>query len=82
MRYLLMLILLSSCRGEDKVLSTTTTSTAYVVDKLFTHEGYTVYHFQGEWKSGYYTTCDSTTWKVNCGKGCTKDVTNPTNKEK
>lgn len=55
------------------------TSTAvnqeFVVEKLFTHEGCTVYRFMDGGASRYFTNCHgSTQWKESCGKGCSKDM--------
>ena len=49
------------------------------VERLFTHEGCTVFRF-GDAGSRYFTRCDgvaaqsTTTWQESCGKGCTHPV--------
>lgn len=46
--------------------------TDFVVDKLFTHEGCTVYRFNDGGSSRYFTNCNgSTSWNRSCGKNCT-----------
>jgi hypothetical protein len=55
------------------------TSTAvgreFVVDKLFTHEGCTVYRFEDAGSKRYFTNCSgSTAWSESCGKNCTRQM--------
>lgn len=57
-----------------------TTSAAGVdfkVDRLFTHEGCTVYRFNDGYFR-YYARCDAaaatTTWHESCGKNCSRSV--------
>lgn len=49
--------------------------TEFVVDKLFTHEGCTVYRFEDGGRYLYYTNCSgSTSWTENCGKNCSRPM--------
>lgn len=55
--------------------TSTSAGREFVVDKLFTHEGCTVYRFYDGGNSRYYTNCQgSTTWREGCGKNCTRDM--------
>jgi len=43
----------------------------FVVDRLFHHEGCTVYRFADGGNYRYFTNCSgSTQWTESCGKGC------------
>ena len=51
----------------------------FAVERLFTHDGCTVYRFSDSSKR-YFTRCDgiaaqsTTTWQESCGKNCTRPV--------
>lgn len=70
---ILALALLAGC-GKPAETSTNV-GVKFVVDKLFTHEGCTVYRFEDAGYKRYYTNCQgSTSWKEDCGKNCTRDM--------
>lgn len=75
MKKLLILISLLTLVGCTKQAEhSSAAGREFTVDKLFTHEGCTVYRFY-DGGNRYYTNCSgSTSWKENCGKGCTRDV--------
>jgi hypothetical protein len=55
--------------------TSTSVGREFVVDKLFTHEGCTVYRFTDHGKARYFTNCQgSTNWTEGCGKGCTRQM--------
>ena len=51
----------------------------FAVERLFTHDGCTVYRFR-DYNPRYFTRCDgitaqsTTTWQGSCGKNCTRPV--------
>lgn len=54
----------------------------FQVDRLFTHEGCTVYRFEDGGRNRYYANCSgnvTTSWAENCGKNCTTEVMITTN---
>lgn len=74
MRHLILIAVIALLAGCLKKAETSTSAgTEFVVDKLFTHEGCTVYRFSDGGNSRYYTNCQgSTAWTEQCGKGCTR----------
>jgi len=55
----------------------------FQVDRLFTHDGCTVYRFVDAGYSRYFARCagaasSETTWRESCGKNCTRSVNVPT----
>jgi hypothetical protein len=55
--------------------TSTSVGREFVVDKLFTHEGCTVYRFTDHGNARYFTNCQgSTNWTEGCGKGCTRQM--------
>lgn len=55
--------------------STTAAGIEFKVDKLFTHDGCTVYRFVDGGNYRYFTNCQgSTNWIENCGKNCSKTI--------
>jgi len=55
--------------------TSTSVGREFVVDKLFTHEGCTVYRFTDGGNNRYFTNCQgSTSWAEQCGKGCTRQM--------
>ena len=56
------------------------TGAGFTVERLFTHEGCTVFRFEDGGRSRYFTRCDgiaaqsTTTWQESCGKNGTRPV--------
>ena len=76
---MLPLLLLTGCYKQAES-SSRPSNGEFEVQKLFEHQGCTVYRF---YHSGYryYTRCKSdvtTTWNESCGKNCTRSVSVPT----
>lgn len=70
---LVTLALLAGCSGPAEV--TQTVGGGYQVDRLFTHEGCTVYRFEDGGFSRYFTNCrGSASWTESCGKNCSRPV--------
>lgn len=47
----------------------------FTVDRLFTHDGCTVYRFIDGASYRYFTNCSgSAQWSESCGKNCSRDV--------
>jgi outer membrane biogenesis lipoprotein LolB len=68
---ILAITLLAACSKPAE--TSTAVGTEFVVDKLFTHEGCTVYRFSDGGNKRYYTNCQgSTSWQEQCGKNCTR----------
>lgn len=76
MRYLILLLLLSSCAKEGTtVTNVTEAKEGFDIVKLFTAEGCTVYRFRDYGNFRYFTNCKgSATWQESCGKNCTRQV--------
>ena len=76
MKTVLAILALALLAGCSKPAETSTSvGVKFVVDKLFTHEGCTVYRFEDAGYKRYYTNCQgSTSWKEDCGKNCTRDM--------
>lgn len=58
----------------------------FEVDRLFTHDGCTVYRFWDGAGRRYFARCEGassagTTWTETCGKNCTRSVEVPTGQE-
>lgn len=75
MKTVLAIIAFTILAGCSKPAETSTAvGVEFVVDKLFTHEGCTVYRFY-DGGTRYFTNCQgSTSWTEQCGKGCTRQV--------
>ena len=64
---------------EKPAESVAHTGAGFTVERLFTHDGCTVYRFSDPSKR-YFTRCDgiaaqsTTTWQESCGKNCTRPV--------
>ena len=73
---LIMTLLVLSLTGCERLAeSSTPAGKGFVVEKLFTHEGCTVYRFADSGRSRYFTNCNGTTsWVESCGKGCVRDA--------
>ena len=76
MKTVLTILALALLAGCSKPAETSTSvGVKFVVDKLFTHEGCTVYRFEDGGSKRYFTNCNgSTSWQENCGKNCTRQV--------
>ena len=71
---------LTACERRAEVSSHA--GTDFQVDRLFTHEGCTVYRFEDGGRNRYYANCSgkaTTSWAENCGKNCTTEVMITTN---
>ena len=64
---------------EKPAESVSHTGAGFAVERLFTHDGCTVYRFSDLY-TRYFTRCDgiaaqsTTTWQESCGKNCTHSV--------
>ena len=64
---------------EKPAESVAHTGAGFTVERLFTHDGCTVYRFSDSSKR-YFTRCDgiaaqsTTTWQESCGKSCTHEI--------
>jgi hypothetical protein len=76
MKTVLAILALTLLAGCSKPAETSTSvGREFVVDKLFTHEGCTVYRFNDGGNNRYFTNCQgSTSWRENCGKNCTRNM--------
>lgn len=75
MKTLLAILAIAVLSGCSKPAETrTAVGREFVVDKLFTHEGCTVYRFY-DGGTRYFTNCSgSTNWQESCGKNCTRNM--------
>ena len=80
-KIMLSLAALALVAGCDKPAeSVVRTGAGFTVERLFTHEGCTVFRFEDGGSSRYFTRCDgvtaqsTTTWQESCGKNCTRPV--------
>ena len=80
-KIMLSLAALAMVAGCDKPAeSVVRTGAGFTVERLFTHEGCTVFRFEDGGSSRYFTRCDgiaaqsTTTWQESCGKNCTRHV--------
>lgn len=68
----LALFLLSACVKREEGEAVTTNSN-FKLERLFTHDGCTVYRFYDA-RYRYFTDCrGSVSWSESCGKNCTSD---------
>jgi hypothetical protein len=76
MKKILILAAILTLAGCSKPAETSTSvGREFVVDKLFTHEGCTVYRFNDGGNNRYFTNCQgSTSWTESCGKNCTRQM--------
>lgn len=76
MKALLAVLALAALAGCNKPAETSTAvGREFVVDKLFTHEGCTVYRFEDGGNKRYFTNCNgSMNWRESCGKNCSRQV--------
>lgn len=78
---LVVLAALSGCERKPAEASATA-GVGFVVERLFTHDGCTVYRFVDVY-TRYFTKCDGAAtshmgWSESCGKNCTRPVEIPT----
>lgn len=82
-RVALALALLAALAGCQKAAeSSAAAGVEFRVDKLFTHDGCTVYRFY-DGSTRYFAKCEGATtshmeWRESCGKNCTRPVGVPT----
>lgn len=70
-------VVLSVAACAKPAEQTKTVGNGFNVERLFTHEGCTVYRFDDGGRNRYYTKCDTqsnVSWSEYCGKSCTRDV--------
>lgn len=76
MKYIIgifMLFLVAGC--QKKAESSVAVGGDFVVEKLFTHEGCTVYRFEDSGNNRYFTNCSgATSWNESCGKNCNRQM--------
>lgn len=71
---LLILLLVVGCAKEPESVSNTS-NPEFNVEKLFVHDGCTVYRFSNSWRDHYFARCRQETETIGshsepCGKGC------------
>lgn len=69
-------ILLAGC-GPEEAEEKKQVNKNFVVERLFTHEGCTVYRFYDNDLSRYFSDCRgkvSSEWTESCGKNCSRLV--------
>jgi hypothetical protein len=70
---ILAVIALAGCSKRAEI--STSVGADFVVDRLFTHEGCTVYRFSDGGYSRYFTNCSgSASWRESCGKNCNREM--------
>ena len=76
MKYILALMAVVALTACSKQAETSTqVGREFVVDKLFTHDGCTVYRFEDGGSRRYFTNCSgSTSWRESCGKNCSREM--------
>lgn len=76
MKLLIAVLAVAALAGCTKQAETSTAAgVEFRVDKLFTHEGCTVYRFEDGGRNRYFTNCSgSTNWTESCGKNCTQPM--------
>lgn len=76
-RILMVAIALALVACEKPPEQTKAVGNGFNVERLFTHEGCTVYRFDDGGRYRYYTKCDTqsnVSWQEYCGKSCSKNV--------
>ena len=66
-------LLLAGCEKEPLSIEPVDNN-EFRLERLFTHDGCTVYRFRDTGRSHYYTDCrgrTTSTYTTGCGKGCT-----------
>jgi len=76
MKLILALAITLAIVGCSKPAETSTSvGRDFVVDKLFTHEGCSVYRFSDGGYNRYFTNCNgSANWNESCGNNCRRPV--------
>lgn len=76
-----LLAALTGCAEKKAAEASSAAGVEFSVDRLFTHDGCTVYRFSDAGYLRYFTRCDgasssSAQWNVtqSCGKGCTRTL--------
>jgi uncharacterized protein YceK len=71
---LALLLTLAGCNSKEPE-SAAQVNVNFTVDKLFTHEGCTVYRFMDAGRERYYTNCKgSSQWEESCGNNCNRSA--------
>lgn len=78
---LALLAALTGCTKQAE--SSAAAGVEFRVDRLFTHDGCTVYRFHDGGRSRYFAKCEgaatsSMEWRESCGQNCTRPVDVPT----
>lgn len=78
---LALLAALTGCAEKKAAEASSAAGVEFSVDRLFTHDGCTVYRFSDAGHLRYFTRCDgasssSAQWTITqpCGKGCTRTL--------
>lgn len=74
---------LAGCYAKTTPEASAQAGVDFKVDRLFTHDGCTVYRFHDGLYGRYFTKCEgsasaSTSWVESCGKNCTRPMDIPT----
>jgi hypothetical protein len=81
MRWIIVIAVATALTGCSKPAEESRTAGAagvFEVERLFTHDGCSVYRFWDAGTQRYFTNCSGdTAWRESCGKNCTRDVTVP-----
>ena len=79
---LLVVFALTGCKPPITPEQSEAAGKGFQVDRLFTHEGCTVFRFEDSGRYRYFSKCDGprseTSWVEGCGKNCTREVSIPT----
>lgn len=80
LRILILLAVLLSSGCDNRPVSVNSTNNPEIqIEKLFTHEGCTVYRFR-DGSTHYFTDCRGSVSETHtCGKGCVRESEVPTN---
>lgn len=82
------LVLMAGCKaGRPVPEAAAQVGNGYSVERLFTHDGCTVYRFLDYGDRRYFTRCDGAAsaevfWKEACGKTCSRQMSVPTERGK
>lgn len=69
---IIILMLIAACAKTPE--TSTAVGKEFIVEKLFTYEGCTVYRFVDAGYNRYYTNCNGETIsQYSCGKSCRRD---------
>ncbi len=70
-------LLVTGCNQPAASAPAQTTNPSIPVEKLFDHEGCTVYRFRDASRNVYYAKCADgghTHWRQSCGKNCSRPM--------